>query len=250
MQKQTQNLKIDYEIFHNTTSIQIKVIKNNNFTYRILLEIINYYLKSPKNILDIGCGAGALGLYLANNGNTVLGIDISQKAVESANESAKYLGFKKAKFQKMNFPNKVPNKKFDMILFTEVIEHLENDDLALKKIYNLLKPEGIVIISTPSKNAPLHKLGLAKEFDKKVGHLRRYTLEELIKKANKYEFKILETKKVEGIIRNFLFLNPIAGKFIRFIKFFLSDWVTFIDNISLKLFGESNIILILQKPSI
>lgn len=240
--------KINYDIFHRKTSIQTKLINDNNFTYRILLSVINGLLNSDKYILDIGSGAGTLCLYYANKGNRILGIDISQKAVDSAKASAKFLGLREARFKRMDFPSQIPNAKFDFIIFTEVLEHLKNDDLALQKIFFLLKPGGIAVISTPSKNAPLHRLGLAKEFDKRVGHLRRYSLVELEDKSRKNGFIILETRKMEGIIRNFLFLNPIAGKFVRFIKFFLSDWVTYIDDISLRLFGESNIFIVLQKP--
>lgn len=240
--------EINYDIFHKETSIQTKLINDNNFTYRILLGFINKFLVKHKNILDIGCGAGTLCLYYASKGNTILGIDISQKAIDSANGSAKFLRLTNARFKKMGFPREIPREKFDFIIFTEVIEHLENDDLALKKIFSILKKSGIVFISTPSKNAPLHKLGMAKEFDKRVGHLRRYTIKELEGKAIKCGFTVLETKKTEGIVRNFLFLNPIAGKLVRFIKFFLSDWVTFVDDISLRLFGESNIFIVLQKP--
>jgi 2-polyprenyl-3-methyl-5-hydroxy-6-metoxy-1,4-benzoquinol methylase len=238
----------NYNKFHKKTTVQSKIIRDNNFTYRILLETINKYVNNKKSILDIGCGAGTLCLYYTSKGHKVLGVDISSKAVESAKQSAKFLNLKNAQFQTIPFPKVVPQGKFDFIIFTEVIEHLEDDDLALKKIFSILRPGGICVISTPSKNAPLHRLGLAKDFDKSVGHLRRYTLEELVKKSKSCGFQVLQTKKTEGIIRNFLFLNPIAGKFVRFIKFFLSDWATYIDNISLKLFGESNIFVVLKKP--
>ncbi len=60
-------------------------------------------------------------------------------------------------------------------------------------------------------------------------------------------FRIIETKRTEGLLRNFLFINPVAGKSIRFIKYIFVDIVTFFDNISLFLFGESQIFLILTK---
>jgi len=239
----------NYEDFHKDSRSQKRIISSNNFTYRIILNIINKFLDSPKKILDIGCGVGTISLYLANNGHKVYGIDISNNAIKSCTESAKKLQLEnKAHFKVVDFPNKIPNEKFDLILFIEVIEHLKNDKLALRKIFSLLKRGGIAIISTPSKNAPMYKFGLADAFDQKVGHLRRYSFGELVDKCKSVGFKVLETKKTEGIVRNFLFLNPIAGKSIRFIKFFIADFVMFIDKISLKIFGESDIFVIVKKP--
>lgn len=237
-----------YEKFHNTTSIQNKVIGSNNFTYKLLLNVIDKYIIGSRSILDIGSGAGTLGLYYASKGYDVLGIDISKKAIDCANESVKHLNLKHAVFIRMDFPYEVPKEKFDFIIFTEVIEHLEDDNLALKQIFSLLKPKGIAVITTPSKNAPLYRLGLATEFDKNVGHLRRYTVKELVTKCKNAGFKILETKRTEGILRNFLYLNSIVGKCIRFIRFFLVDIFLFFDKISMKIFGESNIYVIVQKP--
>lgn len=238
-----------YEEFHRNTLIQTHIISKNNFTYRIILNIISKYLDPPKKILDIGCGAGTISLYLASKGNKVYGIDISGNAIKSCRESAKKLGIENyVHFEVMKFPNKIPNKKFDFILLIEVIEHLKKDGLALDKVYTLLKKGGVAIVSTPSKNAPMYKLGLANKFDQRVGHLRRYTLDELVDKCKSVGLQVLEVKKTEGIVRNFLFLNSVAGKFIRFIKFFIADLVTFIDDISLKIFGESDIFVVVKKP--
>ena len=239
--------KSKYDRFHNKTSIQRKVISENNFTYILLLPIINKYLKPNAKILDIGSGAGTLALYIASKGHDALGIEISQKAVESARESAKILGLNNISFEVMNFPNQIPDGKFDMIIFTEVIEHLKNDNKALNKISSLLNENGTLILSTPSVNAPLHRLGLTKSFDKKVGHLRRYSIDELKRKCEENELEVVEAKKIEGTIRNFLFTNEIAGKLVRFIKFYISDIVTFADNLTVPLFGESNIIIVAKK---
>ena len=238
-----------YEEFHEETLVQSRVIKENNFTYRIILEVLNRFSDPPKNTLDVGCGAGTLSLYLASKGNRVVGIDVARNAIDACTKSANLLGLNKnTSFKVMDFPKQAPSKKFDLIILSEVIEHLKNDDLALKKIFLLLKRGGVGIISTPSKNAPMYKLGLAHEFDRRVGHLRRYSVDELVSKCESVGFKILETKKREGIVRNFLFVNPIAGKSIRFIKFFIADFVTFVDEISLKIFGESDIFVIVKKP--
>jgi SAM-dependent methyltransferase len=238
-----------YEQFHERTRIQLKTISRNNFKYRNIIQFIEKYLKNKKaKVLDIGCGVGPICFYIASKGTSFFGFDISSKAIEACRESSRALGVDKvAKFRVVDFPKENINEKFDLIIFSEVIEHLQDDNLALKRIFNMLNKNGIVIITTPSKHAPLHRLGYAKNFDKRVGHLRRYTIEDLSKQCGDIGFKIIETKKIEGLLRNFLFLNPYAGKFVRFIKFFISDMVTFVDNLTIPIFGESNIIIIARK---
>lgn len=238
-----------HQKYHRDTKSTNTIIKNNNFTYRLLINVIEKNLKvNNLNILDIGCGAGTLSFYLAGKGHRITGIDISQKAINECKKSAKKIKLKNTEFVRVSFPEEfVLKKQFDEIIFTEVIEHISNDRKALKEIYKLLKPNGILILSTPSSTAPLHRLGLTKKFDEEVGHLRRYNLDQLKKLLRNEHFTIIETKKTEGILRNFLFVNPYAVKLIRYVNFFASDFVTFLDNISLKMFGESNYIIVAQK---
>lgn len=246
MSKVTNN----YDNFHDKTKSQHRVISRNNFTYRHTIYFIDKYLiNKNKRVVDIGCGAGTLCFYIAKRVNFVLGLDISPKAIVACKESSRILGLSKIiRFKVTDFPNEPLNEKFDVVIFTEVIEHIKNDNIALKSIYNMLNKGGIVIISTPSLNAPLYKLGYAKGFDRKVGHFRRYTLEGLSNQCRENGFNILESKKVEGVLRNFLFINPVGGKLIRTIKFFLSDVVTYLDNLLIPIFGESNIVIVAQKP--
>ena len=63
-----------------------------------------------------------------------------------------------------NFKN-----KFDTVLCSEVLEHLQDDNLALKILYSLLKPNGILVVDVPAFPFLLSK------FDIMHGHFRRYT---------------------------------------------------------------------------
>lgn len=237
-----------YESYHKKSKTQNRVINENNFTYINIIPILNSLLsKKVKSILDIGCGSGTISFYLASKGYKVKGIDISIRAIKICRDSAMEMGFNNVEFGVCNFPNEIPSGKYDLIFFSEVIEHLPDDELALKKIYKLIKPDGILFLSTPSKNAPLYKLGYAKKFDREVGHLRRYTVEELKAKLKRNGFLVKSVYKKESILRNFLFLNPIVGKFIRFIKFFLVNIFTDLDNLLVKIFGESQLIIIALK---
>lgn len=245
--KKTEKNKL-YEAFHARLDPQKYIINRNNFTYRNIVDMLDKYTKNAKTVFDIGCGSGTLSFYLANKGKKVIGVDISKNSIAACKQNAEKLNLsQQTSFAVMEFPNKLPQKKFDVILMMEVIEHIEDDKKALKAVYSLLNKDGIAIITTPSKNAPLHRLGYAKGFDKRVGHLRRYTMEEIVTKCKEAKFEIVETKKTEGILRNFLFLNPIAGNLIRVIKSFLIDVALFLDDISRKLFGESDLFVIVKK---
>jgi len=240
-----------YDLFHSNTTTQTKIINSKNFTYRFLVETLNKYAFKNKKILDIGCGSGTIDFYLAENGSQVLGIDISEKAIEKCKESSRILKLERnAKFEVINFPKDSVNQKFDMIICAEVLEHLKKDRLALEKIKNMLKPKGIVIISVPSVNAPLYKWGLASNFDKQVGHLRRYSVDKLSSMLLDIDLELLETKKIEGLLRNFLFLNRNAGKLIRFLRNYMSDIVTIVDKALIPLLGESNIIIVAKNKKL
>ena len=168
------NKKALHAKYHSKTHKQTRIVKDNNFTYRILIDILNKNISSQKkNILDIGCGAGTLSFYLANKNHDVLGIDISTKAIKECLLSKKELNLNNVNFEQFDFPNNYPKEKFDVVIFTEVIEHLDDDKKALGIIRKILKPNGLMILSTPSNKAPLHRMGLTKNFDKKVGHVRR-----------------------------------------------------------------------------
>lgn len=241
-----------YNRFHKKGSIQNKVISDKNFTYRIVLSVIRKEVEDKKNlsILDFGCGVGTVSFFMASKGNSVIGLDISKDAVDIANKSAKLMKVDKlAKFYDLETgKRKVNKRKFDLILCIEVIEHIEQDRELVNYLAKLLKKKGVLVISTPSMNAPLKKLGLTNDFDKKAGHLRRYDVEKLVKMVKSTGLNVKKVIKTEGLIRNSLFLFPVLSKFIRYVRGPISDLLTFIDNLIIPLFGESDIFVVSKKP--
>lgn len=237
-----------YESFHSNNKLQKRIIGDKNFTYRELIMIIKPILPEIKYVLDIGSGVGTIDFYLATKGKKVTGVEISRRAIELAKENAKFFGLdKNLTFIKSTFPSKVPNKKFDLVIFSEVIEHIEDDKKALNDIWRVLKPGGYLIITTPSLNAPLYRLGLLTEFDKRVGHLRRYSTDGLCSLVIKSNFEIIKVGVHEGILRNLLFTNRYGGKLLKFIRWRLSDIIAWVDTLTLLIFKESNIHIVARK---
>jgi len=99
------------------------------------------------SILDIGCGGGLISEPMARLGGSVTGIDASLKNIKIAQVHSK-----KNKL-KINYLNKSPeqmekNKKFDIILNLEVVEHVDDLQLYVKSCYELLDNNGIMFTAT------------------------------------------------------------------------------------------------------
>lgn len=242
------SLLLLYEKYHKNIKTQKRVISLNNFTYQNILKNISKYIPNSGNVLDIGSATGTISFYFASKKLDVDGIELSKNAVKFANINKKLMSLKNVNFTNSSIENYIPNKKYDLIICLEVLEHIKNDKECLYKISRLMNVNAALIISVPSRNAPLFKLGLLNKFDKKVGHLRRYTILDIESKINLSGLKIVKVFKCEGIFRNILFTNNIFGFLIKFMKFSIINYIfTFFDNLSIPIFGESQIILICKK---
>jgi len=104
-----------------------------------------------KQILDLGCGTGDVSYLAAKKvfpyGN-VIGIDFLEDSIRIASKRFKNdnLQFKVGDIDKSDFSP----SSYDCVLFLEVIEHIDNPTLTLKKIHQILKPNGHLIVSTPN----------------------------------------------------------------------------------------------------
>jgi len=101
---------------------------------------------NKKNILDIGCNEGILAKNMAEIGHRVVGIDISQRAINEAKKfESSNLKFICGNVLTYDFP-----QKFDIITLMETLEHLPNPTEYIKKIYDLLDDNGYFILSVPN----------------------------------------------------------------------------------------------------
>ena len=103
-----------------------------------------------KSILDFGCGHGSLCIDIAkNNARSILGIDLSEKLLNFANENLleNYKNLKnKVSFEKKDLLKDNINKKFDYIVTKDTFEHSQNLSEILDKFYDLLNDHGKVFI--------------------------------------------------------------------------------------------------------
>jgi 2-polyprenyl-3-methyl-5-hydroxy-6-metoxy-1,4-benzoquinol methylase len=107
------------------------------------------------DLLEFGAGTGTLAKQLAvfHIGGTIICADIRPRP-ESL--PAK-IGWLEAD---LNHPLPVPDHSFDGIISTEVIEHLENPRAIFREFYRLLRPGGLLIVTTPNQESVRSIAGL------------------------------------------------------------------------------------------
>ena len=99
-------------------------------------------------ILDVGCGGGLLSEPMARLGGKVMGIDASENNIKVAKSHLKKSNLKIEYL--CSSPEKIIKKKekFDVILNMEIVEHVDNLDLFIKKSSSLLKTNGLMFVAT------------------------------------------------------------------------------------------------------
>lgn len=105
------------------------------------------------DVLDVGCGAGYFGKYLKESGraSSVYGIELIKTVAEHArlNLDAVICGDLDEIDLDLQL-GALDKKKFDVIVFADVLEHTKNPWGILKKISENLKDDGLLIISLPN----------------------------------------------------------------------------------------------------
>ncbi len=95
--------------------------------------------------LDFGCGNGALAQWLSESGFEVTGIDPSASGIGQARQAYPDLAF----HQLGSDDDLDALGRFDLVTSIEVIEHCYDPRSVVRKIRQLLKPGGLLVLSTP-----------------------------------------------------------------------------------------------------
>tara|TARA_B100001248_G_C27255447_1_gene395862 strand:- start:72 stop:830 length:759 start_codon:yes stop_codon:yes gene_type:complete len=141
-----------FQALHIFTDIRIQYINRVVSKYK---ESNKTYPLNKLKCLDIGCGGGLLSERIARLGASVTGIDITKSSIKVAKIHAlnSGLNINYINTDVSSFIKKYSPKKFDLIIASEVIEHLDNRNLFFKEVSELLKNKGILILTTINKTA-------------------------------------------------------------------------------------------------
>ncbi|MFH1788033.1 MAG: class I SAM-dependent methyltransferase [Candidatus Altiarchaeota archaeon] len=115
--------------------------------YEDVNEGVLRHVGSRHRILDVGCGTGTLGFEMKKRGNIVWGLDVSERAIKLARDKLdKVFICDVADLE--NLP--VKGEEFDVIVFADILEHLDEPGKVLREYQKYLKENGHVIVSLPN----------------------------------------------------------------------------------------------------
>jgi len=159
------------------------------------------------------------------------------------NLKRRYFKKKNVRIFNKNFISKT--NKYNTIIYLDVLEHIRNDKKEITKAYNALKKGGYLIINVPAFNH------LYSQFDKDVGHYRRYNNKMIEKLTRKLKYTSIQSKYYDSVGYFLSFISKLISSnykknFSKKIKIwnYLIFLSRLIDIITMNFFGKSLLIVI------
>ncbi|MCS6950416.1 MAG: class I SAM-dependent methyltransferase [Armatimonadota bacterium] len=147
---------------------------------RELVDALVRQLSLPPNpvIVDVGCGTGATAVLLQQYG-MVVGVDISPLALSWSRQRG-------LEALLLAAAERLPllSESVDVIVATDILEHLDDDVAVLEEFRRVLRPGGCVVVTVPAYRI------LWSEHDLALMHRRRYIASVLAKRARLAGFEI------------------------------------------------------------
>lgn len=148
MKKEDGNILWD-EMKSNTSISNLRPYWNNERKPNWFETVFPYILKecNEGHILDVGCGNGAIANELIRHGRDVWGIDLDSEGISIANNVCKKNGLDEKRFfvcdiTKDRLPDCLKNIKFDIVICTEVVEHMYSPDKLVQFCHDCIGERG------------------------------------------------------------------------------------------------------------
>ncbi len=111
-----------------------------------VFELVKKHLAKSSEVVDLGAGQGAFSLRLRQLGHSVLAVDADKL----------YWKLTDLEYLELNLDSEFArtiNRKFDAVVAIEIIEHIENPFSFVRECAKLLKPNGLLFLTTPNVEA-------------------------------------------------------------------------------------------------
>ena len=183
----------DFDVFEMTAERIIPELYRESVEQWVLFlkhkyayEIAQSIIKEGMNVLEIGCGDGYGANMLADSGARITALDIDTPTINFARHKYKKDNLSFDTYNGKDIP--FQDHSFDLILSFQVIEHVSDIDSYFHVISQLLKPQGIFLITTPNRSYRLTE----GQHPWNPFHITEYNKESIEKLAQKHlpEFRI------------------------------------------------------------
>jgi 2-polyprenyl-3-methyl-5-hydroxy-6-metoxy-1,4-benzoquinol methylase len=152
-----------YSVYNDAKYYQSKFFEENTrfvFLFKLLKQLEKEGSQMRGSALSVGCGTGFELLFLKQMGYKVVGMDISEYAVNIARKRVPSdVKVFVHNIEETNARASDLHEQFNLITCFEVLEHLRKPDKAVKNMYMLLNKGDYLIASTPNAESLLHKAG-------------------------------------------------------------------------------------------
>ncbi len=163
------------------------------------------------SMLDIGCGGGLISEPMSRLGVKVTGIDASEKNIKVATLHAEKMGLAIDYRCTTAEGLAQQEKKYDVVLALEIVEHVADVDLFIKTSAELLKPGGLIILSTLNRTAKSYAFAIVgAEYVMRMLPVGTHTWGKFLRPSelcNYMEKHDIEITELMGMV-----MNPLSGK--------------------------------------
>jgi len=178
-------------------------------------------------ILENGCGVGIYVEHLSGMGGSVIGLEFDIDRAREARTRGKSILNAAGEFIPLS------DSTLDMILSHEVIEHVQDDRMAIREMVRVLKPGGRIVLFCPNRGYPFETHGIYWKGryhfgnkplvnylprawrDKLAPHVRVYSSRDLRKLFDGLPVKFIERRIIFGAYDNIIARFGTAGKILR-----------------------------------
>lgn len=200
-----------------STDFDLRISHLASFIYSLLP------LKQGK-LIDIGAGNGLILKYFKDKGYDVAGIELEEQQVHQMRGDLKLKG---VKLEQGDITKLKGREDYDVVIASDVIEHIEDDGHALTNLWSFVKPNGYLVLTVP---AHTYLYGVR---DKRWGHFRRYDRAYMLQKISQLSHSSVTTIthwNTVGYITYFIYeriLGKPINESLRYEKSLLSQIVHF-----------------------
>ncbi len=143
------------------------------------------------HVLEVGAGHGDFTEQLLSSGRKVTALELSARCVTLLNE--RFAGRGGLDIVAGDAQALEPTAQHDSALLVNVLEHIDDDLRALEQLRTTLRPGGHLLVFVPAFD------GLYSDYDRMIGHRRRYRRSHLVMLADRAGFEVVDSRYVNSV---------------------------------------------------